>query len=445
MEKENGNLPETIVLAPMRAPLGSVVTMPGSKSIANRLLLMAGMAGGTSTLSGVPGGDDSRSALAALTSLGIGHEPLEEGVHRVHGCGHAIPRSGVVDIGSAGTVGRFLPGLLASAEKGAWRLVSSEQLARRPIAPLVDRLRDWGADIAYEREGLSFPLAINAGGLSGGPAAVSAATSTQFASGLLLAGPYARTGAVVDIVDLDPDDRYIDTTVECMRRFGADLDCSPPGEKRTVAIRPGGYRAADMTVEADLNSALVFLAMPLLLGGTMTVANVPAGTRQTGAPMLDVFRRLGATVAVGAPGASVSAEAGGMRGGFDIDMRSMAESALLLAVLAVFADKPVTMTNLSHIRNHETDRLKAVGEIMAQIGVRVDEVGDGIRIHPRAKESIRSAEIDSRGDHRIVTAFSLLGLAANGLTIRNAAAVSKTFPGFFRLLRSVGGVTKGVL
>lgn len=439
MAKDNEPLAETIEIPPMPGPVENTVTIPGSKSIANRVLLMAGMAEGSSVLSGVPDGDDSRHALSALADLGIRHEALGEGVYRVHGCGHVIPKSGVeVDIGSAGTVGRFLPGLLASAEAGAWRLIASEQLARRPIAPLVDRLHEWGAAIAYEHEGLSFPLAVNAGGLSGGPVVVSAAKSTQFASGLMLAGPYAKTDAVVDIVDLDPDDRYIDTTVEYMRRFGADVACTLPGDERTATIRTGGYRAADVAVEADLNSALVFLALPLLVGGTLTVSNVPSNTKQAGAPMLAVLERLGATVEAGPGGMTSAAKAGCISGGFDIDMRSLAESAMLLVVLAVFADKPVTMTNLAHIRHHETDRLSAIAQIMAQLGVRVEEGEDQVRVYPQAKKAIRNAVVDSRGDHRVVTAFSLLGLAANGLTIQGAPAVAKTFPGFFRMLASVG-------
>ncbi|MCD8141599.1 MAG: 3-phosphoshikimate 1-carboxyvinyltransferase [Planctomycetaceae bacterium] len=438
MAKENETLPDTARLAPLEGPIDCVLHVPGSKSIANRVLLMAGMAGGASRVSGIPDGDDSRHALAALADLGIAHDELGVGEYRIHGCGHVIPReAATVDIGSAGTVGRFLPGLLASVGRGAWRLISTDQLARRPLGPLVAQLRAWGGDVAPETEGLSFPLRVRGGSLSGGDATMSAAASTQFASGLMLAAPYAESGAVLRITDLDPDDRYIDTTADYMRRFGAGVDCSPAGRERVVTVRPGGYRAADVGVEADLNSALVFLALPLLVGGTVRVANIDGNTRQTGWQMLTLFERLGATVTSDAGGVSVGAPGNRIRGGFDLDMRALAESSLLLAVLAVFADSPIGMTNLAHVRHHETDRLAAIAEILLSLGVTVEEGDDWVRVHP-ACGSLPAATIGSRGDHRIVTAFSLLGLAADGITITDAAAVSKTFPGFFRMLRSVG-------
>ncbi|MCD8351360.1 MAG: 3-phosphoshikimate 1-carboxyvinyltransferase [Planctomycetaceae bacterium] len=438
MAKENEPLPDTARLTPLEGPIDCVLHIPGSKSIANRVLLMAGMASGDSRVSGIPDGDDSRHALAALAGLGIVHDELGIGEYRIHGCGHVIPREqATVDIGSAGTVGRFLPGLLASAGRGEWRLVSTDQLARRPLGPLVEQLRAWGGDVQPETDGLSFPLRIKGGSLAGGDATISAAASTQFASGLMLAAPYAERGATIRITDLDPDDRYIDTTADYMRRFGAGVDCSPGGRERVVTIRPGGYHAADVGVEADLNSALVFLALPLLVGGTVRVANIPGDTRQTGWQMLDVLQRLDATVASDNNGVTVSAIGKSIRGGFDLDMRALAESALLLAVLAVFADGPIGMTNLAHVRHHETDRLKAIAELLASLGVTVEEGDDWVRVHP-ATQPLRTATIDSRGDHRVVTAFALLGLAADGITITDAAAVSKTFPGFFRMLRTVG-------
>ncbi len=433
-------LPDTVTVKPARGKLEYSLEIPGSKSIANRVLLLAGMASGVTTAAGIPDGDDSRAALRCLRDLGVAVDRLGNDSVRIHGCGHGRGvRSAVLDIGSAGTVGRFLPGLLASADAGEWTLNSTDQLAGRPIKPLLDGLRHWGADIAVpDTDGLSFPMRIRATGLRGGDVVVSAAASSQFASGLLMAGPYCRSEAVVRITDLDREERYIDTTVEVMRHFGATVRTERVGDAVVATVTPGGYVGRDIHVEADLNAALNFLLLPLLTGGRGMVTNVSPDTRQPGYKLLDLFRRVGAVVETSPGGVGVTWPGGAVRGGFDIDMRAMSEMAMSLAVLAVFADGPVTMTNLGHVRNHETDRLAAVSAIMTAFGVRSEEGPDWIRIHPCDRSSLKTPTIDSLNDHRVVMAFSLMGLAANGVTITNAAAVSKTFPGFFDKLRQAG-------
>ncbi|MCC8164883.1 MAG: 3-phosphoshikimate 1-carboxyvinyltransferase [Planctomycetes bacterium] len=429
-------LPATVTVKPARGKLDYSLDIPGSKSIANRVLLLAGMASGTSVVAGIPDGDDSRAALRCLRDLGVPVEHLGNDSVRIHGSGHVV-RPASLDIGSAGTVGRFLPGLLASMESGEWSLESTDQLAGRPILPLLEGLRHWGADIAVP-EGRSFPMRIRATGLRGGEVAVSAAASSQFASGLLMAAPYCRAEASVRITDLDREERYIDTTVEVMRHFGATVRTERVGDDVVATVSPGGYVGNDIHVEADLNAALNFLLLPILTGGRGIVTNVSPETRQPGYKLLDLLTRLGVVIKAGPGGMSVSWLGGTVPGGFDIDMRAMSEMAMSLAVLAVFADGPITMTNLGHIRNHETDRLAAVSTIMAAFGVRTEEGPDWIRIHPADRSSLKTPTIDSLNDHRVVMAFSLLGLAANGVTITNAGAVSKTFPGFFDKLRQAG-------
>lgn len=432
--------PQTVEIKPLADKVNFEIEIPGSKSIANRVLLTAGMAEGPSLAAGIPDCDDTWAALSVLEHLGVKHERLDDEMYRIHGTGHDFPRTtGDLDIRSAGTVGRFLPGLLASAPTGDWRLVSTEQLARRPMAPLVDQLRQWGADIAYEKEGDSFPLRVKATGLAGGEAEISAAASTQFASGLLMAAPFAKNGGVVRIVDLDQEDRYIDTTMGIMRYFGAEIEHSiaPSGTALTVTVKPGKYRANDLRVEADLNAALNFLILPLLAGGRATVTNVSGETAQPGNQLLKIFARLRGIVKIGRNDVSVAGN-NKPKGGFEINMRPMAEMALAMAVLALFADEPITMTNLGHIRNHETDRLAAIAELLGQVGAKTELGEDWVRIYPLPKEEIKNVTIDSRGDHRVVMAFSLLGLAGNGITITNADSVSKTFPTFFKKLREIG-------
>lgn len=431
----------TATIHPFSGPVDCRLAIPGSKSLANRALLLAAAATGVSRLAALPDSDDIRAALGALAGLGVSCRPDGEYLAVIGSGGRFPNRSGEVTIGSSGTVGRFLPGLLAAdnGPDGDWSLVSTPQLAKRPLAPLVEALTALGGRVSQDVPGQSFPLRVRSGGIAGGRAEVSAKSSSQFASGVLMAAPLALAPTEVTIRDLDPEERYIDLTLDLMRTFGVEADVGRLEGTLTAAFpSPLAYRSVEFAVEADFNSALYFLALPLLVGGQTTISNLPGDSRQPGTLFLDVLRRLGAEIEAGTAAVTVAAERKPLSGGFTIDMRAMSEMALTLGVLAVFADGPVTMTNLLHIRGHETDRLRVLAEFLADVGVRSDEGPDRITIHPAPRHALKPAAIDSRDDHRVVMSAALLGLAANGLTIANPGAVAKTFPGFFDLLASVG-------
>ena len=416
------------------------LTIPGSKSMANRALLLAGAAEGESILDGVSDSDDIDAALSALSGLGVEAAREADGRCRICGRGLRFPvQDGDIDIHSSGTVGRFLPGLLAAAPSGRWRIVATEQLAGRPLGPLLTALRAWGADVERESGDFSFPLLVRGGGLDGGEAEISAAASSQFASGILMAAPLARKSCLVTIRELDPEECYIDMTLDLLRRFGVESESAKSGTTQTVAVAaPQRYRGANMAIEADYNSALYFLALPLAVGGRATVANLAADSGQPGRKFLAVLERLGGSVSAGSDGVSVVSPGGVLRGGFSLDMRAMSEMALTLGVLSLFADAPVTMTNLQHIRGHETDRLAVLASTLAAVGARCELGPDWITVNPLPRSAIRNTVIDSHADHRLAMSFALLALGANGLTITNPGAVAKTFPDFFQRLSSCG-------
>lgn len=432
------SFPDAIRLRPLRKPASGSLSVPGSKSLGNRAIVLAGAARGTSRLGGVLDSDDTTAALRALRSLGVPCRRHGDAVE-IDGAGLDFPAAdAVVDIGASGTVGRFLPGILAAAPKGSWRLEAADQLAARPLGPLVESLRQWGARLEQPVPGKSFPLAVAAGGLEGGPATVSAAKSSQFASGLLMAAPLCRRRAAVTIRDLDPDETYIDMTLGLMRRFGVESRLSRRGSEAVVEVpAPAPYIAADMTIEADANTAGYFLALAAMTEGEVRVENLPSASGQPGLRFLAVLERLGATVVRGA-GVAVRGGPLPLRGGFSIDMRAMSESALTLGVMAVLADKPVSMTNLAHIRGHESDRLAALCAILRRFGVAAEERPDSVTIHPSPMADIDAAVVNPLEDHRLAMAFSLLGAAANGATILNPGCVAKTCPTFFSMLQRLG-------
>lgn len=420
------------------APAGELA-VPGSKSIGNRALLLAGAAIGTSRLAGLSDSDDARAAKQVLAALGV--VCREEGdCLTVAGAGLDFPvKSGAIDIGSSGTVGRFLPGLLAAAPRGEWLVSSTPQLAARPLRPLLAALKAWDAGIEQPSPDRSFPLRVRAGGLAGGRVEISASSSSQFASGLLIAAPLCAAPATIGIRDLDPDETYVDMTLDLMRVFGVEARAEKSAAALEVSVdAPQPYRAVDMTIEADFNTANYFLALAALGGGSVTITNIGSSSRQPGLRFLDVFRRLGCAVEATERRVTVTGNGLPLRGGFAIDMRAMAEMAPTLAAMAVFADAPVSMTNLAHIRGHESDRLAALAAILGDLGVETAESPDGLVVTPAPRENIRQAAIDPRDDHRLAMSFAVLGAAANGVVIRNPSCVNKTCPEFFRLLRGLG-------
>ncbi|MDR3211096.1 MAG: 3-phosphoshikimate 1-carboxyvinyltransferase [Planctomycetota bacterium] len=415
------------------------LAVPGSKSIANRALLLAGFAQGCSRLAAVPESDDTAHAIAALQSLGVACQ-RENGVVEVMGHGLALPvSSGEVAIGSSGTVGRFLPGLLAAAPKGDWCLTASPQLASRPLAPLLAALQGLGGTLEGSPDGASFPLRVKGGGLAGGEVTLSARDSSQFASGVLLAAPLAREAVVVNITDLDPEEAYINITLAMLSRFGVTYASQPGPDCLRVAFpAPQAYQPVNFPVEADSNSAMYFLVLPLVVGGQAEINNLNPASGQPGLRFLEIIQRLGGKVLAGPDRVTVSRDKAPLAGGFTVDMRSRSEMALTLGVLAVFADAPITMTNLAHIRGHESDRLAVLAHTLAAVGVKTEAGDDWIRIHPLARDKILNTLVDSHNDHRLAMSFAILGLAANGITIQGPEAVNKTFPGFFPLLASIG-------
>ena len=436
--------PASLTILGRLGPIQARLAVPGGKSPTNRALLLAAVARGTSRLSGLLDSDDANACLGALSSLGVAVDrDRTAGLAAVQGCHGRFPAcGGAISIGSAGTVGRFLPGLLAAAPEGDWTLHASEQLSVRPFQPLLEALGRWGGRLESTVPGRSFPLRALGGGLSGGTLTISAAKSSQFASGILLASPLARSPSDVIVTDAGADEAYFGLTLDLMRAFGAAAEETPagggaPAGARRFRVQAGGYRACDYAVPADANTANYFFALACILGGSTTVTNLDPRCAVPGFAFLEIMERMGAEVERGVPGGGVRVAAAGartrkLRGGFSLDMRALAESAPTLAVLACFADAPVEMRNLAHIRGHESDRLGALAELTRSWGAEAEEFPDGLRVAP--PKEFRFVEIDPRDDHRLAMASTLAALGGKGAVIRNPGCVAKTCPDFFERL-----------
>jgi 3-phosphoshikimate 1-carboxyvinyltransferase len=402
------------------------VRVPGSKSITNRALLLAGVASGQSVLVDPLVADDTRSMSAALRTLGVGiaEQIGADGRLRwaIEGIGGAPTGPEEVDCGMGATVGRFLVPMLA-AGRGRFAVDAHPQLRRRPLGPVLVALRAQGAAI----DGEAFPLVIGASGLSGGDVDVDASISSQFLSGLLMAAPFAKadTRLCFDTLVSKP---YLDLTVNAMRAFGIDAEVGSDA----ISVQRGGYRAARFEVEPDVSTASYFLASAAVNGTTVRLSGLDRRTTAQGdIELVGFLEQMGCTVHDGD-----ALELTGPRQlrGIEANMGNSSDVFMTLACAAVFADGPTTITGIGHARVKESDRITACAENLKRLGIEVDEGPDYLRVHPGSPQG---TWLPTYEDHRIAMAFSLIG-TRDAVTLEDPGVVSKTCPEFFELWRVTG-------
>lgn len=421
-------------------PLNATVTLPGSKSLTNRYLVLAALASGTSRLRRPLRSRDTELMAQALRQLGAGIDDAT-----ANGNGLTAPdwlitpatlRGGsAIDCGLAGTVMRFLPPVAALA-RGDVAFDGDEHARVRPMAPVIDALRDLG--ITVEDEGRSaLPFVVRGeGSVRGGTVVVDGSASSQFISALLLAGARFEDGVtVVHEGEQLPSLPHIEMTVETLRDAGAEVDDSVPN---TWRVEPGELLPLDVTVEPDLSNAAPFLAAAVIAGGSVTVPDWPQHTTQAGDRIRDVLDRMGADVHLDARTLTVTGD--GRPHGIDIDLSAAAELTPVVAALTACADGPSIIRGVGHIRGHETDRIAALSAELGAMGVEVTEREDGLRIDPGP---LRPATFHTYADHRMVMAGAVLSLAAPGTVIEDPATVGKTVPDFVALWESMLGTSAG--
>lgn len=424
-------------VSPLDGPLDVEIRVPGSKSYTNRALIMAAVASGRSVLRGILRSDDSYWCVQTLARLGAAVE-VDGDVATIAGVdGRWAASEGPLFIGSAGTTARFLPGVLAaaSARDVSWVLDGSEQMRRRPVGPLFAALRALGAQIADLGEPGALPVRIAGSGLGGGEVTLSGSVSSQFISGVLIASPYARAPVTVRIADHIVQHAYVMMTIDMMRDFGVDVE-HDPGLQR-MHVSPQRYRGRDLPLEADASTAGYFFALAALSSGRVRVTNLGSATRQPDIKLLDVLARMGCAVDRGRDFVEVRGPAR-LRGGFTISLKELSDQTPTLAALAPFADGPITITDVAHIRHHESDRIAAVSGNLRALGVDCEEHPDGLTVRPGPLPALHGARLPSHDDHRIAMSMALIGTRVPGVEILDPGCVSKTCPTFFSELERLG-------
>ena len=401
-------------------PVRGRVTVPGSKSATARAFVLAALADGPSTLSGVLEARDTRLMRTALGSLGVGFTDHPDASVTV--TPPARFAAGAVDVGLAGTIMRFVPPLAALAD-GVTPFTGDREAEVRPIAPLLDGLRQAGVQI----EGDALPFTVRGtGSVSGGEATIDASGSSQFVSGLLLAAARFDAGLVVHHRGgAVPSRPHIGLTLAMLRDRGVDAEAVGDASWR---VAPGPIAARDEAIEPDLVNAAVFLAAALPTGGSVTVA-WPRHTLQAAEAILGTLEALGGTVT--RDGDSVTVTGTGVVRGADLDLTDASELTCIAAALLALADGPGSIRGVAHVRGHETDRLAALETELRARGAGVHQTPDGLAIVPGP---LTGGVWGCYADHRMAHAGAVLGLAVAGVELDDVGSTTKTmadFPGLW--------------
>ncbi len=421
--------PENYIDIPPLLSARGTIKLPGSKSISNRVLLLAALSEGATEVRDLLHSDDTERMLDALRALGVKVKALGGNTYRVTGCSGNFPvKQAKLFLGNAGTAFRPLTAALALAG-GHYELSGVARMHERPIGDLVDALRQLGADIRYLGNGGFPPLEIFPGTTSGGTVQVRGDVSSQFLTGLLMALPLTGRAVTVEVVGELISKPYIEITLAMMARFG-------------VAVQRDGWRSFTVPagnryvspgviyVEGDASSASYFLAAGAVGGGPLRVEGVGRNSIQGDVRFAEALALMGARIEQGANWMEARAPESGHLKAIELDCNHIPDAAMTLAVAALFADGTTTLCNIGSWRVKETDRIAAMAAELRKVGATVEEGADYIRIMPPAQ--IRHAAIDTYDDHRMAMCFSLAAFGGAGVRINDPRCVAKTFPDYFK-------------
>ena len=426
---------EFLDLLPLHHAQG-VVKLPGSKSISNRVLLLAALSKGTTEIRELLASDDTDRMLEALKTLGVSVEHIGDRNYHVVGVPNGFPnKQADLFLGNAGTAFRPLTAALALAG-GHYKLSGVARMHERPIGDLVDGLRQIGADITYlSNEGFP-PLDIRPATIrTGGVIKIKGNVSSQFLTALLMALPTTGVETTLEVVGELISKPYIEITLRLMKQFGVEVQRDGwqrfiiPGKQHYVS--PG-----TMFVEGDASSASYFLGAGAIGGGPVRVEGVGRNSIQGDVAFAQALEKLGARIIMGDNWIEASAPAHGKLKAFDMDFNQIPDAAMTLAVAALFCDGPCRLTNIGSWRVKETDRIAAMAIELRKVGAIIEEGADWLRVTPPITLTPNAA-IDTYDDHRMAMCFSLVALGGVPVRINDPKCVAKTFPDYFSVYAAV--------
>lgn len=423
---------KTLTLEPI-AKVNGEVHLPGSKSISNRVLLLAALAEGTTQISNLLDSDDVRHMLNALTSLGVNYtlspcrtECKVQGLGGLFSHPHAI----TLFLGNAGTAMRPLTAALAASSVDV-TLTGEPRMYERPIGHLVDALQQWHAEINYLQQDGFPPLRIKGQPLNGGTIKIDGSISSQFLTAVLMVAPLLNGNSEIEIIGELVSKPYIDITLALMQRFGVDV--VNHGYQRFSISGNQQYRSpGKWLVEGDASSASYFLAAAAIKGGSIKVTGIGKHAVQGDIHFADALEAMGADVEWADDYIKVTRNT---LNGIDRDYNAIPDAAMTIATAALFADGPTTIRNVYNWRVKETDRLAAMATELRKVGAEVEEGHDYLKIVPPSQ--LKHASIATYNDHRMAMCFSLVALSDTAVTIEDPDCTAKTFPDYFSVFQQL--------
>lgn len=408
--------------APMTSrPVHATVTVPGSKSLTNRALVLAALAtrNGTSTISGALRSRDTDLMIGAVEALGVTVDGAETELTL---SGAIDPQPGTrIDCGLAGTVLRFVPPVAALGTT-AVTFDGDEQARARPIAPLLDALRSLGVDV----DGDALPFGVRGtGSAAGGTVEIDASSSSQFVSGLLLSGAAFTNGlTIAHTGESVPSAPHVAMTVAMLRDAGVDVDDT---QANRWHVSPGPIAARHWMIEPDLSNAVPFLAAAVVTGGAVRIAGWPSASVQPADTILNILKNLGSVVRHG--DSYLEVQGPETHAAIDVDLHDVGELAPAMAALAALAPTGSVsrLRGVAHLRGHETDRLAALSAEINGLGGLCEETPDGLLITARP---LHAGLWRSYADHRMATAGAIVGLRVDGVEVEDIGTTAKTLPDF---------------
>lgn len=424
---------ETLTLHPISTVSGTI-QIPGSKSLSNRILLLASLAKGTTTITNLLDSDDIRHNLNALKTLGVQFKlSSDKTVCKVIGNAGAFNHDSLIELflGNAGTAMRPLTAALTLGT-GTYHLTGEPRMEERPIKDLIDALVQCGAGVTYLKTPGFPPLEIKAHGLTGGLVTIKGNISSQFLTAMLMATPLAKGNTVIQVDGELVSKPYIDITLSVMEKFGVTVE-NKNYQSFVIKGNQTYVSPEQIMVEGDASSASYFLAASAISSGNVKVMGTGTNSVQGDVRFAEVLQKMGAKVTYS--GDWIEVQGTGSLNGIDIDLNHIPDAAMTIATTALFAKGKTTIRNIYNWRVKETDRLAAMATELRKVGAEVIEGEDFIEITP--PEKIQSAAIDTYNDHRMAMCFSLAAFGDNDITINDPGCVSKTYPDYFAALKSI--------
>jgi 3-phosphoshikimate 1-carboxyvinyltransferase len=419
-----------LTIGASQKPINLEISAPPSKSFTHRALILAALAEGRSVITNPLVCNDTNYTLSALEKMGTKINQTKDSII-VHGkSGKLETKKQIIYLGNSGTSLRLLTGL-ATLSTEEIVLTGSKRLQERPMAPLIQALTDWGAEIFCLKETGRAPITVKPG-LMGGVTSLRGDISSQFFSSLLLVSPFAKSDCKIRSTTKISSQPYIDLTLQLMEKFGVQTKHKDEAFDMAVGQR---YQANNCIVEGDYSSASYLFAMVAICGGKIKVTGLNPESLQPDKKILACLEKMGCSIVSGANWWKVSRHPKETIEGIKINMEDAPDIVPTLAAVSYFAKSPTTITNIGHLRFKESDRILALANELQKLGATVEQTDDSLTIYPSTKK--QGGVIETYNDHRIAMAISLIGMKVPNVHISNPNCVKKSFPEFFRVLDHV--------